>query len=211
MESFAILIDGGFARRKLSEKLGSGQSLTSLDFSKLIDNIQNHHVFKDKRLYRVFYYDAFPSDERLTNPIDSSVFDLSATSLSSDSKRLFSDLMRLPLFALRMGKTSTNGRTWKVKPSILKPANGNAITVNARDIQPNISQKGVDMKIGLDMATLALKKQVSALVLITGDSDFVPAIKLARTEGVQIYLANMGHSIKPEMYEHIDVLLDSIY
>lgn len=70
MESFAILIDGGFARRKLSEKLGSGQSLTSLDFSKLIDNIQNHHVFKDKRLYRVFYYDAFPSDEKLTNPID---------------------------------------------------------------------------------------------------------------------------------------------
>ena len=182
MESFAILIDGGFARRKLSEKLGSGQSLTSLDFSKLIYNIQNHHVFKDKKLYRVFYYDAFPSDEKLTNPIDSS-----ATSLSSDSKRLFSDLMRLPLFALRMGKTSTNGRTWKVKPSILKLANGNAITVNARDIQPNISQKGVDMKIGLDMATLALKKQVSALVLITGDSDFVPAIILARTEGVQIY------------------------
>ena len=80
MEPFAILIDGGFVRRKLSEKLGSGQSLTSLDFSKLIDNIQNHHVFKDKRLYRVFYYDAFPSDEKLTNPIDSSVFDLSATS-----------------------------------------------------------------------------------------------------------------------------------
>lgn len=210
MESFAILIDGGFVRRKLSEKLGSGQQLTSLDFSNLIQNIQNLSQFKDKKLYRVFYYDAFPSDEKLTNPIDSSEFDLSATNLAQASKRLFSDLMRLPLFALRMGKTSTNGGSWKVKQAILKHASGIAITVNARDIQPNISQKGVDMKIGLDMATLALKKQVGALVLITGDSDFVPAIKLARTEGVQIYLANMGHSIKPEMYEHIDVLLDTI-
>lgn len=37
-------------------------------------------------------------------------------------------------------------------------------------------QKGIDMKIGIDIATLTLKK----LVLI----DFVPAAKLSRIEGI---------------------------
>lgn len=42
------------------------------------------------------------------------------------------------------------------------------------------------------------------------NSDFVPAIKLARMEGVQIFLAHLGHTVKPELKEHSDVLLDNI-
>lgn len=41
-------------------------------------------------------------------------------------------------------------------------------------------QKGVDMKIGLDIASLAYKKQLDQIILISGDSDFVPVAKLAR-------------------------------
>lgn len=41
-------------------------------------------------------------------------------------------------------------------------------------------QKGIDMKIGIDIATLTLKKLVQKIVLI----DFVPATKLARIEGI---------------------------
>jgi uncharacterized LabA/DUF88 family protein len=39
------------------------------------------------------------------------------------------------------------------------------------------------MRIGLDIASMTLKHQVDTLVLVTGDSDFVPAAKLARREG----------------------------
>lgn len=39
----------------------------------------------------------------------------------------------------------------------------------------DIQQKGVDMKIGLDISSLAYKKLVNQIVLIAGDSDFVPA------------------------------------
>ena len=47
------------------------------------------------------------------------------------------------------------------------------------------------MRIGLDIASLAYEKQVNQLVLISGDSDFVPAAKLARREGIDFVLDPM--------------------
>ncbi len=44
------------------------------------------------------------------------------------------------------------------------------------------------MRIGLDIAWLSLKRIVDAVVLVTGDSDFVPAMKFARKEGIRVYL-----------------------
>ena len=51
-----------------------------------------------------------------------------------------------------------------------------------------------------------MKKQVDKIVLIAGDSDFVPAAKFARREGIDFVLDAMGASIKPELSEHIDGL-----
>ena len=71
----------------------------------------------------------------------------------------------------------------------------------------DIKQKGVDMKIGLDMATIASKKQVEKIILITADSDFIPAIKMARKEGIIIQLDPMQNEyIKQELLEHLDIL-----
>ena len=67
-------------------------------------------------------------------------------------------------------------------------------------------QKGVVMKLDIDIATLALKKLVQKIVLISGVSDFVPASKLARTEGIIFTLDPMGNPIKENLQEHIDYL-----
>ena len=67
-------------------------------------------------------------------------------------------------------------------------------------------QKGVDMRIGIDIASLAYKKQVDQIILIAGDSDFVPAAKLARREGIDFILDPMGAVIRPDLFEHIDGL-----
>ena len=69
-----------------------------------------------------------------------------------------------------------------------------------------VDQKGVDMKIGLDISSLAYKKQVDQIVLISGDSDFVPAAKLARREGIDFVLDALYSPIKPDLFEHIDGL-----
>jgi uncharacterized LabA/DUF88 family protein len=62
------------------------------------------------------------------------------------------------------------------------------------------------MKIGIDIATLTLKKFVDQIVLISGDADFVPASKLARTEGIDFILDPMWNNIDPSLMEHIDGL-----
>ena len=60
------------------------------------------------------------------------------------------------------------------------------------------------MKIGLDVAWLATKRIVDRIILVTGDSDFVPAMKFARREGIQVVLVNMASFVKQELREHAD-------
>lgn len=76
---------------------------------------------------------------------------------------------------------------------------------NARIIfMLSVFQKGVDMRIGIDIASLAFKKQVDQIILISGDSDFVPAAKQARREGIDFILDPMRSPIKEDLFEHID-------
>lgn len=75
------------------------------------------------------------------------------------------------------------------------------------DVALDLRQKGVDMRIGLDIATLALKRFVSTIVLVSGDGDFVPAAKLARREGLQFILDPLWQPRKLDaLHEHIDGL-----
>ena len=75
-----------------------------------------------------------------------------------------------------------------------------------KDFFLNLEQKEVDMKIGLDISSLAYKKQVDRIILISGDSDFVPAAKMARREGIDFILDPLFNHIKQDLYEHIDGL-----
>ena len=60
------------------------------------------------------------------------------------------------------------------------------------------------MRIGLDIASMTLKRQVDTLVLVTGDSDFAPAAKLARREGVEFLLDPLWQQVSDELSEHAD-------
>jgi uncharacterized LabA/DUF88 family protein len=64
------------------------------------------------------------------------------------------------------------------------------------------------MRIGLDIASLTLKKIVHVIVLVTADSDFVPAMKFARREGAQLFLVTLGHGIRIGLREHADLVCD---
>lgn len=84
-----------------------------------------------------------------------------------------------------------------------------------RDVQPNhlrpgFRQKGVDMRIGLDIASITLKQQADTIILIAGDSDFVPAAKLARREGVEFILDPLWQKVNDDLFEHIDGLRSTL-
>ena len=67
---------------------------------------------------------------------------------------------------------------------------------------------GPDMRIGLDIASLALKRLVFTVVIVTGDSDLVPAMRFARREGLRVLLDTLGsRSVRPELKIHADLVL----
>lgn len=80
------------------------------------------------------------------------------------------------------------------------------LSLDGGSVALGLKQKGVDMRIGVDIASLVLKKQVDSIVLVAGDSDFVPAAKLARREGIDFILDPLWQQINADLFEHIDGL-----
>lgn len=108
-----------------------------------------------------------------------------------------------------MGELSDNNLKYMLDPKKLNDLCSKVITVDdlkESDLILNVKQKGVDMRIGLDIASLAHKKLVDQIVLISGDSDFVPAAKYARREGIDFILDPLRVPIKDSLRMHIDGL-----
>jgi uncharacterized LabA/DUF88 family protein len=104
-------------------------------------------------------------------------------------------------------------KRWILKPSKTKELLTKKISIDdltEDDVQFDFLQKRVDIKIGLDIASMSLKHQVEQIILVSGDSDFVPASKLARREGIDFILDPMWNPIKPHLFEHIDGLYSMI-
>ena len=70
----------------------------------------------------------------------------------------------------------------------------------------DFSKKPLICASGLDIASLTLKKQADTIVLVTGDSDFVPAARLARREGARVILDPLRQRVADDLFEHIDQL-----
>ena len=156
----------------------------------------------DYILLRAYFYDAPPASGVITNPIDQTKIDLAKSSHFADNVRLQQSLEMQADFALRSGETAVHG--WSLGSQALKSVTANPRPIVAGDLVPNIEQKGVDLRIGLDIARLSLCKMVDIIVVVTGDSDMVPAFKFARREGVRMYLDHMGHSVKRDLKAHAD-------
>ena len=172
---------------------------------------RNQYVANPFRfLYRCFYYDAPPYEGKAHTPIAKRPIDYSKTDQAIFRQELFGILRRQRNFALRLGEIRTDrDRSWILKPQAQKDLLNNRRTVAALtddDFVPALRQKGVDMRIGLDIASITLKHQADIIVLVAGDADFVPAAKLARREGVQFILDPLWQNVSPDLSEHIDGL-----
>ena len=62
------------------------------------------------------------------------------------------------------------------------------------------NQKLVDVLISVDMVSLAWGKIVDSIAIVTGDSDFVPAVKAAKEAGAMTCLI-----YDPETYIHNEI------
>jgi uncharacterized LabA/DUF88 family protein len=65
-------------------------------------------------------------------------------------------------------------------------------------------QKRVDIALAVDLVRLSCSKAIGKAVLVTGDSDFVPAIEAAKDMGVLVELYYSPSSIHDELLSAVD-------
>ena len=171
----------------------------------LVVSIKALDVLQSQRFHRAYFYHAQPLTESVKKPLGGEPVEFGKSAIFTRSQKLLKDLARAPYFSIRLGELAFRG--WSVHRSKLEQP-GPDLTITADDLRPEIEQKGVDMRIGMDIAALTLKRHVDTIVLVTGDSDFVPAMKFARREGAQVFLAPLGGRIRESMFEHADLVLD---
>ena len=207
----AILVDGGFYRKRAAYLWGkrSPKQRANELIAYCSAHLEHQKKHDDTSLYRIFYYDCPPVDKTVYHPLKQVGVDFRHLDTYSWANDFHNELKKQRKVALRMGEISTVSAHYAINPEKMKDLCKGSISVDdleEQDFEISFIQKGVDMKIGLDIASLAYKKQVGQIILIAGDSDFVPAAKLARREGIDFVLDPMGANIRDSLFEHIDGL-----
>lgn len=208
----AILVDGGFYRVRAKALAGNKTPKERADELERYCLDHLHDKYEKRSLYRIFYYDCEPVEKGVNvyNPLTKRSENLGESENGKWMKEFLAELVHRRKFALRLGRLGTKGSTsisYNLKPEVTKELiNGSrAISdLTQRDFKLNLVQKGVDMRIGVDISSIAFKQQVDQIILIAGDSDFVPAAKQARREGIDFILDPMGNPIAEDLFEHID-------
>lgn len=158
MSRLAIFIDGHYL-----ESLCKDEYSIYIDYSLVNEEIRlivNSKTPDSVDLLRTHYYDCLPYQSNPATNDEKERF---------GKKRGFFDFLnRLPRFVVREGRLAFKGLDI--------------------DRNPIFQQKRVDLLLGLDFALLSGKQQITHAAVVAGDSDLLPAFKVAKDEGILVWL-----------------------
>ncbi len=203
----AILVDGGYYRVRARSLWGDK---SAKDRAKEIYDYCMLHITQPSEprdLYRIFYYDCPPMTREIVHPLTGKTIDYSALPGTKWSNELYLAIAEHRKVAVRMGELAASTATFVLKDAALKDLIAKKKTIDdltEKDFRMDVKQKGVDMRIGLDVASLANDRLVDQIVLIAGDSDFLPVAKMARRSGVDFILDPMKQFTKQNLRNHVD-------
>ena len=225
MTKAAILIDGGYFLKRLPNVRPDIDATDPESVVRAVEQLIRGHLIQLNEvhrvadifqlLYRTFYYDARPYRRQAHTPIAKNAINYAVSPQAIFRNRLFDALHGCPNLAVRLGDVRRSGdRSWILRAQPQQDLLKGRITVDELtddDFIPALRQKGVDMRIGLDIASITLKRQANIVVLVAGDADFVPAAKLARREGTQFILDPLWQNVPRDLLEHIDGLRSGFF
>lgn len=201
---YAVLVDGAFACKRLYRLLGNRHA-TAQDVIAKCQRIRSHDALKDGTLLRIHYYDAPPATGQVTNPVSGMTVNLGQSATFSRVASVHDTLELSADFTFRRGELVARG--WRLRENVLRRIVKGRRGVRASDLIPDLRQKGVDLRMGLDIARLSLRRLVDVLVVVAGDSDLVPAFRFARREGIRVYHDHMGAPVMRDLKAHTDLVL----
>ena len=115
---------------------------------------------------RTYYYHCLPYQNRTPTQDERGRY--------ASAHRFMTALKHLPRFEVRLGRLAFRGQDGDGRPIFI--------------------QKRVDTMIGVDMALLAGKGKITNAVILSGDSDMVPAVEAVKREGVLTTLWHGSYS-----------------
>lgn len=136
------------------------------------------HAADGGRLIRTFYYYCSPYKSRQPTPEEETRY--------ASHQRFIGFLQTLDRFELRQGRLAYRGQ-------------------DSNTGQPILEQKGIDVMLALDLVRIANSHQIQKAVLLTSDSDFVPAIRMAKDEGMEVILYYEPGHVHADMLQCCDV------
>jgi|SRR6185437_6789913 len=185
----AVLIDGGHLRVYAKR----AQKAFVPDY---IEKIALACATADEQIFRVLYYDCPLFEGNATLPVSGTQHHF--TRPNNDWMK---ELAKRDFFAVRRGELKFRGFSLKKSRIPFTPTG----PLDDNDFEPKFEQKGVDMRIGLDMATISANRSVDLIALVTNDTDCIPAMKHARRAGLQVVLIVVpGYSPAPDLVAHSD-------
>ena len=189
MTKVAVFIDGGHLR-------ACAKSAKKPYTPDLVVKIAKACVQSGETLFRILYYDCDEFAGSVKLPVSGGMKSYPG------GNPFLSDLAREELVAVRRGILKFRG--WERRVSTLKPGMSSVALTDA-DFQAKWEQKGVDLRIGLDIVTMTESRAADLIVLLTGDTDLIPAMKLARGRGLQLAGLDLpNRKIIPELKPHLD-------
>lgn len=188
MIKVAILIDGGNLR-VLAKKAGRAYN------PDLIEAVAHACCGEGESIFRVLYYDCAPYHGKTRLPVSGNERTFDGTDA------WLRQLAAKDLFAVRRGVLKFRG--YKPKRGLVGPPKSD------EDFSPDFEQKGVDMRIGLDIATYSSSRAVDRIVLISADTDCIPALKHGRKAGLQAVLMRFPKTkLSADLLAHVDFTRD---
>lgn len=226
----AILVDGAFFLRRFKKSFPDHDHTNPIDIAhglglmaywhlalrigpeRLTEELANYNsnLSESTEFYRLFFYDCPPLTKRMHTPVGKRSIDFGKSDEAMFRLGVHNEIQKIRKVALRLGRLN-NTSLWRLKDSATKRLieTPTQFRPTDDDFEIDTKQKGVDMRLGLDVASLAFKKQVDQIVLVAADADFVPAAKLARREGMDVVLDRMGDQrAASDLIAHVDGIRD---
>lgn len=208
----AILVDGPFFVRRIRQIFPSSIHHDARMMADLVWRLSAAHLFErnqpKRHLFRIFFYDTPVSDEKVVLPVSKKAIELSATKEGIFREAFQRQLQRKRKLAVKFGADAEIDR-WKLTEDAQADLIGGKMThedLQDQDFVPDSIARGIELRMGVDLATLAYKRQVQQVVLITGDGAFASAADLLRHEGIDVVLDPMWQSISEDLFSYIDGL-----
>lgn len=205
----AILVDGGYYRKRALNLWGKKTATERANELYAYCMLHISEPTEPRDLYRIFYYDCPPMRGSVEHPLTKEKINFASMPNTKWSDEFHKALLKKRKLAMRRGELAESQAYYYLKPESLSDvlSQKKSLTeLTEDDFRLDVKQKGVDMRIGLDVASLAYGKYVDQIVLIAGDSDFIPVAKMARRSGIDFILDPMNQNIKQKLSEHIDGL-----